>query len=48
MAENLPNMGKETGIQIQEIQKIPKKMDPQRSMLRFIIMKMSKVKDKES
>ena len=57
MAENLPNVGKESDTQIQEAQKVPNKdlkeiltaaaaaAALKRSLLRHIIIKMSKVKD---
>ena len=47
MKKNFPNLVKEIGIQVQEAQRIPNKMDTKRTMLRHIIMKMPKVKDKE-
>ena len=46
MAENSPNLKKETDIQIQEAQRVPNKMNPNRPIPRPII-KMAKVKDKE-
>ena len=46
MKEKFPNLLKETDIQIQEAQNIPKKMDPERPILGHII-KMPKVKNKE-
>ena len=46
-AKNAPNLGKKTDIQVQEAQSVPSKMDPKRSMLRHIIIKISKIKDKE-
>ena len=47
MAENVPNVGNETDIQIQEGQKGSNKINPNRSTLRHIIIKSSKVKDNE-
>ena len=47
MKENFPNLVKEIDIQVQESQRIPNKMDANRSTSRYIIIKMSKVKDKE-
>ena len=47
MAENFPNLKKETDIQIQEAQKFPNKMNPNRPTPRHILIKMAKVKDKE-
>ena len=47
MAENFPILKKKTDIQIQEAQRIPQKMNPNRPTPRHIILKMAKVKDKE-
>ena len=48
MKENFPNLAKETDFQeVQEAQKVPKKLDPKRKILRHIIIKLSKIKDKE-
>ena len=38
---------KEVDIQVQEVQTVPNKMNPKRPTPRQIIIKMSKVKDKE-
>jgi len=46
MAENFPNLGKEIGIQFQEAQTVPNKTNPKRFTPRYIIIKMSKVKNK--
>ena len=40
-------MGKETDFQIQKDKRIPNKINPKRYTSRHIIIKMSKVKDKE-
>ena len=40
-------MGKETDIQIQETQRVPNKMNLKRPTIKLIIIKTSKVKDKE-
>ena len=48
MKENFPNLVKEIDIQVQEAQRIPSKMDPERITPRHIISKMPKVKEKES
>ena len=42
----LPNLGKETNIQIQKAQKVPNKMNPKRPTLRHIIIKKSKTRRK--
>ena len=47
MAENFPNLGKETDIQIQESQRVPNKRNPKRPTLRPITIRLSKIKDKE-
>ena len=47
MAENFPNL-KETDIKIQESQRAPNRLNPNRPTLRHIIIKMAKIKDKES
>ena len=46
MAENFPNL-KNTDIKIQEAQRAPHKLNPNRPTPRHIIIKMSKVKDKK-
>ena len=40
-------MVKEIDMQVQEAQRVPRKVDPKRSTPRLIIIKMSKIKDKE-
>lgn len=47
MPENFPDLKKETDIQVQEAQKVPNKMNPNRSIPRHIIINMAKVKDRE-
>ena len=47
IAENFPNMGKESLIQIQYTQKIPYKINQRRNILRHILIKLTKIKDKE-
>ena len=48
MKENFPNLVKEIDIQAQEVQSVPNKLDTKRNTPRPIIIKMSKVKDKEN
>ena len=48
MKENFPNLVKKIEIQIQEAQRVPNKMDPKRTVSRHVIIKMPKVKDKDS
>ena len=45
--ENFPYLVKEIDMQIQEVQRVPSMMDAKRPTPRHIIIKMSKVKDKE-
>ena len=44
MAENFPNLNRETDIQIQEVQRVPNKMNPNRPTPRHNIINMAKVK----
>ena len=47
MTENFHILVKEKDTQIQETQRVPKKLDPKRPPSRHIIMKMKRLKDKE-
>ena len=47
MKENFPNLAKEINIQMQEAQRVPKKLDPRRNTPRHIIMTLPKIKEKE-
>ena len=48
MKENFPNLAKEIDFQeIQEAQRVPKKLDPKRYTPRNIIIKLPKIKEKE-
>ena len=48
MKENFPNLAKEIDFQeFQEAQTVPKKLDPKRNTARHVIMKLSKIKNKE-
>ena len=40
-------MGKEPLTQIQEVQQVPYKINPRRNTLRHILIKLTKIKDKE-
>ena len=46
MAENFPNLKKETDIQIQEAQRVPNKINPKRPIPRHILIKMAKAKER--
>ena len=46
--KNFPNLAKEIDFQeVQEAQRVPKKLDPRRNTPRHIIITLPKVKDKE-
>ena len=47
IAENFPNLGRETGIQIQEIERSPHKINKNRSTPRHLIVKLANSKNKE-
>ena len=49
MKENFPNLTKEINFQeVQEAQRVPKKLDPRRNKPRYIIITLPKIKDKET
>ena len=46
--KNFPNLVQEIDFQeVQEAQRVPRKLDPKRNTPSYIIIKLSKVKDKE-
>ena len=48
MKENFPNLAKEIDFrEVQEAQRVPKKLDPRRNTSRHIIITFPKMKDKE-
>ena len=48
MKENFPNLAKEIDFQeVQEAQRVPKKLDPRKHTPRHIIITLHKIKDKE-
>ena len=49
MKEKFPNLVKQTDFQeVQEAQRVPKKLDPRKHTPRYILIELPKVKDKES
>ena len=47
--ENFPNLAKQIEFQeVQEAQRVPKKLDPRKHTPRYILIELPKVKDKES
>ena len=47
IAENFPNMGKERVNQVQAAQRVPGRINPRRNTLRYIVIKLTKIKDKD-
>ena len=48
MKENFPNLAKEIDFQeVQEVQRVPKKLDPRKHTPRHIVITLPKIKDKE-
>ena len=47
IVKNFPNMGKEIATQVQETQRVPYRINLRRNMLRHIVIKLTKIKDKE-
>ena len=47
IVENFPNMGKEIATQVQEVQRVPDRINPRRNTPRHIVIKLTKIKDKE-
>ena len=47
VAENFMNTGKEIVNQVQEVQSVPSRIIPRRNLLRHIVIKLTKIKDKD-
>ena len=47
IVENFPKMGKELATQVQEVQRVPYRINPRRNMPRHIVIKLAKIKDKD-
>ena len=47
IVKKFPNMGKELATQVQEAQRVPGRVKPRRNMLRHIVIKLTKIKEKE-
>ena len=47
IVENFPNMGKEIATQVQEVQRVPGRINPRRNTQRHIVIKLTIIKDKE-
>ena len=47
IVENFPKMGKDIAIQVQETQRVPKRINPRQNTPRHILIKLMKIKHKE-
>ena len=47
IVENFPKMGKKRVTQVQETQRVPKKVNPRQNTARHILIKLTKIKHKE-
>ena len=47
IVKNFPNTGKEIATQVQEAQRVPDRINPRRNTLRCIVIKLTKIKEKE-
>ena len=47
IVENFPKTGKEIATQVQEVQRVPYRINPRRNKPRHIVIKLAKIKDKE-
>ena len=47
IVENFPNMRKEIATEVQEVQRVPSRINPRRNTLRHIVIKLTKIKDNE-
>ena len=46
--KTFPNMGKEIATQVQEVQRVPYRINPRRNMPRYIVIKLTKLKTKKN
>ena len=46
IAENFPNIEKETVNQVQEAQRVPGRINPRKNSTRYIVIKLTKIKDR--
>ena len=47
IVKNFPNMGKEIATQVQEVQRVPGRINPRRNILRHTVIKLTKIKNRE-
>ena len=46
IVKNFPDMGKEVATQVQKVQRVPGRINPRRNTPRHIVIKLTKIKDK--
>ena len=46
IVKNFPNMGKEIATQVQEVQRVPGRINPRRNTPRHTVIKLAKINDK--
>ena len=47
IVRNFPNMGKEIATQVQEVQRVPGRVNPRRNTLRHTVIKSTKIKNRK-
>ena len=47
IVENFPNMGKEIATQVQEVHRVPGRINPRRNTPRHTVIKLTKIKDRK-
>ena len=47
IVKNFPNMGKEIATKVQEVQRVPYRINPRKNTSKHIVIKLTKVKDKK-
>ena len=47
IVKKFPNMGKEIATQVQEVQRVPGRINPMRNTLGHIVIKLTKIKEKK-
>ena len=46
ISENFPNMGEKIVNQVQEAQRVPGRINPRKNSTRYIVIKLTKIKDR--
>ena len=48
IVKNFPNMGKEITTEVQEVQRVPGRINPRKNTLRHTVIKLTKIKEKKN